>query len=82
MPHTMYWQALYSLPPLQQDEVRVLGEGEGGMVKGWEEGGSAGQWRKDGWEGIWGRRGESPDSDLASFNSDAKFNKFECTYSM
>ena len=42
MPHTMYWQALYSLPPLQQDEVRVLGEGEGGMVKGWEEGGRTG----------------------------------------
>lgn len=42
MPHTMYWQALYSLPPLQQDEVRMLGEGEGGMVKGWEEGGRTG----------------------------------------
>ena len=82
MPHTMYWQALYSLPPLQQDEVRVLGEREGGKVKGWEEGGRTGQWRKDGWEGSWGRRGEFPDSDLASLNSDVNCNKFECTYSM
>lgn len=44
MPHTMYWQALHKLPPIQQDDVRVLwgmgmGGGDGGRGKGIDAGG-------------------------------------------
>lgn len=36
MPHTMYWQALHNLPPIQQDEVRVLW-GDGWEGRGIDE---------------------------------------------
>ena len=38
---------------------------------------------EEGWMGgNLGEKREFPDSDLASLNSDANCNKFECTYSM